>query len=153
MLALPLVLSSATSLTNAKYFFAGDENFPLLIEQLVIEAPTSLSPMGLITYGLETSAARLQSQHKYLQTRRAVIQTDEGLHERELRKRATLAEAIRRGFLVRGYDELNALLAAQLCVTIFGITLDRWLDQDDEQALPQLLHETFRAFRSITAEK
>jgi len=107
--------------------FAGDEELPALVARLVADAPASLSPMMLIAYALETVAAtKFEGRRAYLRTRRAVIQADEGLRERELRKLSALSDAISQGFRDRGFDELTSILAAQLAVTVFSVTLSRW---------------------------
>ncbi len=69
-----------------------------------------------------------------------------------MHKRAAMSEAISRGFLTRGFDELTSMLAAQLCVSVFNITLSCWLDQDSErpQPLSELVQETLRVLQSIT---
>jgi len=133
--------------------FARDEELPAVVAQIAADAPASLSPMMVIADALETVAAtRLDGQLAYLRTRRAVIQADEGLRERELRKQSVLSDAISRGFRTRGLDELTAMLAAQLAVTVFSVTISRWLDQDGEQPLSALVHDTLRALRSVTAD-
>ncbi len=133
--------------------FARDAELPALVARLAADAPASLSPMMLIAYALETVAAtRLEGQRAYLRTRRAIIQADEGLRERELRKLSALSDAINQGFRNRGVDELTALLAAQLAVTVFSVTISRWLDQDGAQPLSALVHDTLRALRSVTAD-
>jgi len=133
--------------------FARDAELPALVARLAADAPASLSPMMLIAYALETVAAtRLEGQRAYLRTRRAIIQVDEGLRERELRKLSALSDAINQGFRDRGVDELAALLAAQLAVTVFSVTISRWLDQDGAQPLSALVHDTLRALRSVTAD-
>lgn len=148
-----------TTRTFFRYFadkrevlFAGDEEIPALVARLVAEAPISFGPMQVIAHGLEVVAAtRFEGRLAYLRTRRAVIQADEGLRERELRKLAALGEAISQGFRERGIDELTALLAAQLAVSVFSITISRWLDQDGEQPLSPLVHDTLRALQAVTA--
>ncbi len=133
--------------------FARDEELPAVVAQIAADAPASLSPMMLIAHALETVAAtRLEGQLAYLRTRRAVIQADEGLRERELRKLSALSDAISRGFRTRGLDEMTSMLAAQLAVTVFSVTISRWLDQDGEQPLSELVHDTLRALRSVTAD-
>jgi len=133
--------------------FARDEELPEFVAQLAADAPASLSPMMLISYALETVAAtRFEGQLDYLRARCAVIQADEGLRERELRKLSVLSDAICQGFRNRGIDELTAILAAQLAVTVFSVTIDRWLDQDGAQPLSELVHDTLRALRSVTAD-
>ena len=133
--------------------FASEEELPALVTRLVADAPASLSPMMLIAYALEAVAAtRFEGRLAYLRTRRAVIQADEGLRERELRKLAALSDAISGGFRDRGFDDLTAMLAAQLAVTVFSVTISRWLDQDGDQPLSALVHDTLRALRSVTAD-
>ncbi len=133
--------------------FARDAELPAVVAQIAADAPASLSPMMLIAHALEIVAAtRLEGQLAYLRTRHAVIQADEGLRERELRKLSALSDAISQGFRNRGLDELTSILAAQLAVTVFSVTISRWLDQDGEQPLSELVHDTLRALRSVTAD-
>lgn len=133
--------------------FAVEADFPTLVARLVADAPAEMRPMALIAYALETVAAtRFEGQHAYLRTRRAVIAADAGLRERELRKLAVLADAVTQGFRDRGVDALTATLAAQVAVTVFNVTLSRWLDHDGEHPLADLVHDTLRAFRSITTD-
>ncbi len=132
--------------------FAGEEELPALVARLAADAPASLSPMIVIAYGLESAATRFEGRLAYLRTRRAVIQADEGLRERELRKLSALSEAITEGFRNRGVDELTSILAAQLAVTVFSVAITRWLDQDGERPLSELVHDTLSAVRSIVAD-
>jgi len=133
--------------------FAGDEDLPALVARLATDAPAALGPLPAIAYALETVAATtFAGRRAYLRACRAVIQADAGLRERELRKLAILADAIGRGFRERGVDELTATLAAQLAVTVFSVTIGRWLDQDGERPLSALVHDTLRALRAVAAE-
>ena len=133
--------------------FAVEEELPALVARLMADAPASLGPMTVIAWGLETVAAtRFEGQLEYLRTRDAIIQSDEGLRERELRKLSVLSEAIRLGFLNRGVDELTSTLAAQTAVTVFDVAMGRWLDQDGERPLSELVRETLGALRSVTAD-
>ena len=133
--------------------FAVEEELPPLVARLMAEAPPSLAPMALIVAGLHTVVAtRFEGQRDYLRTRRAVVQADETLRERELRKLSVLSQATRVGFLKRGVDELTATLAAQIAVTVLDVTVNRWLDHDTEQSLTDLLDEALHALWSLTAE-
>ena len=133
--------------------FAAEQELPALVARLMSEAPASLTPMMLVERGLDIVAAtRFEGNLDYLRTRRAVVQADEGLRERELRKSAVLADAIRREFTIRGADELTATLTAQLAVTVLGVSVDRWLDQGGTQPLTELVHNTLRALRSVICD-
>lgn len=133
--------------------FAVEEEFPALAAKLIADAPASLTPMMVITEGLvNVAATRLDGQLEYLRTRRAVIEADEGLRERELRKLSVLSEAIREGFLNRGVDELTSTLAAQIAVTAFNVAVNRWLDHDSGRPLHDIVHDTLAALRAVTAD-
>lgn len=130
--------------------FAAERELPALVARLLAEAPASLTPLALLERGLQTVAlTRFEGNLDYLQTRRAVIQADEGLRERELRKTSVLADAIHQGLVNRGTDELTAALTAQLAVTVLGVSVDRWLDQGGEPPLTELIQDTLRALRLL----
>jgi hypothetical protein len=84
----------------------------------------------------------------YLRKRRTVINTNEGLRERELRKLANLSDSIASGFQARGIDDLNATLAAQTAVTVFKVALQRWIDQTDGD-LSVTIAETIDALSAV----
>lgn len=133
--------------------FAGEEELPALVERLMAEAPASLGPMAVIASGLKPLAATVfTGRLEYLRTRRAVINADEGLRERELRKLDTLSEAISQGFRGRGADELTSTLAAELAVTVFSVAITRWLDQGGERGLSEIIAETLSALRLVAAD-
>ena len=133
--------------------FGVEEELPALVARLMADAPASLPPLELVEQGLQTIAAtRFQGQHQYLRARDRVIQADQGLREREMRKLSVLSEAIAQGFRRRRVDELTSALTAQIAVAVFSVTLNRWLDQDVEQPLADLFHDTLQALRAVTAE-
>ena len=132
--------------------FAGEEELPARVAKLMADAPADLDPMAVIVEGLNTVADTLFAGGRdFMRTRRAVIQSDEGLRERELRKLSTLSDAIRQGFMDRGVDELTATLSAQVAVTIFSVGIGRWLDQDGDVPLTHFVRDTLDALRSVTA--
>jgi len=142
-----------TTRTFFRHFADKRAVLPALVARLVAAAPASLGPLGVIGHWLETVAATWSDDARaYLRTRRAVIRTDEGLRERELRTLSAMADAIGRAFRERGLDELAALVAAQLAVSVFSVTVDRWLDQDGERPLSDLAQDTLRAFRAAAAD-
>jgi AcrR family transcriptional regulator len=134
--------------------FAGEENLPALVARVMSEAPAAAGPMAVTAYGLETVAAEVfEGRLENLRARRAVVQADEGLRERELRKWSVLSEAVSRGFRDRGADELTAALAAELAVTAFRLALTRWLDQDGERGLAEIVADVLGALRSVARDE
>jgi AcrR family transcriptional regulator len=122
--------------------FGGDEIYAFAT-RLVAEAPPSLDPMTLITAGLKTVAeTRFEGRRDDMRERRAIIRLDDGLRERDLRKRAALRDAIRTGLVARGTGAVTATLLAEVSVTVLFVALDEWLDQDDDRKLADIILDT-----------
>jgi AcrR family transcriptional regulator len=132
--------------------FAGEELMPEWVARLMAEAPPSLGPMELIAQGLAPTAAEIFAGRSldYLLRRRAVIDAEPALYERELRKFALLSEALEQGFRDRGVDDLTARLAAEIAVTTFRIAVTRWLNQGGDPGLPATVEQTLAAVRHLT---
>lgn len=133
--------------------FVREEGVPALIEKLMAEAPASLGPMAVVAYGLEAFATTVfEGRAEYLRRRHTVIDTDAGLRERRLQKLATMSEAIRQGFRKRGTDALTSTLAAEIAMTVFRVAIIRWLAQEDERRLSEIIAETLSALRVVAAD-
>ncbi|CAD6002514.1 TetR/AcrR family transcriptional regulator [Agreia sp. COWG] len=128
--------------------FADENAIPELASRMIAEAPEGTSAMQIVADGFDEVAARQFTRPKqYFLARHVVIQSDEGLRERELRKQAALVDALRRGFEGRGIDPLEALLASHLTGTVFSVSIGRWLSPGETASLPELLHDTFDRLR------
>ena len=119
-----------TTRTFFRYFpdkrevlFAGEDEIPNRVATLMRLTPPMANPMELIASGFETMAPMFEGQLERLRQRRAVIAGNDGLRERELRKRANLSDSFAEGFRTRGVDPLNARLLAETTVTIFSISI------------------------------
>jgi AcrR family transcriptional regulator len=131
--------------------FGGDE-IPALATRLMAEAPPSLEPLPLILGGLQIVAeTRFEGRRDEIRERRAIIRSDEGLRERDLRKRAALSEAIRAGFIDRGVATAAAALVAELTVTVLYVALDEWLDSGGDRTLFEIITETFGSLQAALA--
>lgn len=132
--------------------FAGEELVPERVARLMAEAPPSLGPMELITEGLAPTAAEIFEGRglDYLLRRRAAIDAEPALHERQLRKFSLMSEALEQGFRDRGVDDLTAQLAAEIAVTTFRIAVTRWLNQHGDPDLPATINQTLAAMRHLT---
>ncbi|TDD07972.1 TetR family transcriptional regulator [Nonomuraea deserti] len=133
--------------------FAGEESVPERVARLMAEAPPSLGPMELIAEGLAPAAAEIFEGRSldYLLRRRAAIDAEPALRERELRKFSLMSEALEQGFRDRGVDDLTARLAAEIAVTTFRIAVARWLDQHGDPDLPATINQTLAAMRHLTS--
>lgn len=117
------------------------------------KAPPSLGPMELITERLAPVAVEIFEGRDldYLLRRRAAVDAEPALRERELRKFALLSERLERGFRDRGVDDLTARVAAEIAVTTLRIAVTRWLDQHGDPDLPTTINDTLAAMRHLTS--
>ncbi|HEX6343805.1 helix-turn-helix domain-containing protein [Umezawaea sp.] len=133
--------------------FAGEHLVPEQVARLLAEAPPSLGPMDLITEGLAPAAAEVFQGRglDHLLRRRAAIDAEPALRERELRKYSLMSEALEKGFRDRGVDDLTARLAAEIAVTAFRVAVTRWLDRNGDPDLPTTIGQTLAAVRHLTS--
>jgi AcrR family transcriptional regulator len=131
--------------------FGGDE-IPAFASRLMAEAPPSLDPVTLIVGGLKTVAeTRFEGRREEIRERRDIIRSDQGLRERDLRKRADLSEAIKAGFIDRGVGTAAAALVAELTVTVLYLAIDEWLDSGGDRTLFEKITETFGSLQAALA--
>lgn len=128
--------------------FGGDE-IPRLVTRLLADAPASLDPMTLIVEGLKAFAGnQFEGRRAELRERRAIVRSDEGLRERELRKLDAVREAVRDGLVGRGTEAMTASLLADTSVTLLHVALDEWLDTDGERPLAEIIPDALQALRT-----
>ena len=147
-----------TTRTFFRYFadkreviFGGVE-IPDLATRLIADAPASLDPVTLVFGGLQTVAeTRFEGRREELRQRLAIIRSDEGLRERDLRKRADLGEAIRAGFVSRGVAAVTAALLAEITMTVLFVALDEWIDRDDDRTLFEIIMATLGSLQATLA--
>jgi AcrR family transcriptional regulator len=129
--------------------FGAEAELPGVVSGVLADAPPGLTPLELVEFGLtRVAASRFNGLREFLRARRSIIVTDVGLQERELRKNAGLGDVIRNSLASRGFDSLAASIAARIAVAIFTLSLDRWLDGDDD-SFASLVTEAFATTRSI----
>jgi AcrR family transcriptional regulator len=116
--------------------FADTDQMPTLATRLVLDAPPELGPLAVVAYGLPTLAATaFEGRLEQLKQRKAVIDGNGGLRERELRKMEQLVDAIAEAFRCRGVDELTAAVVAETAVGVVKVALRRWIESDGQEPL------------------
>ncbi|WP_456832864.1 TetR family transcriptional regulator [Deinococcus sp. UYEF24] len=130
-----------------------DGDTTALVERLMEQTDHSATPVGLIVSQLGPFAeAVFGARREALLLRHRIVETDQGLRERELRKMATLKWSIVGGFIRRGCDELTAALAADLAMSVLGAALERWLTAEPGPKLSAFVADALAAFRNLAAE-
>lgn len=130
--------------------FSDEGELPALASRMIAEAPASATPMDVVTHGLDAvAAAHFDGRFEHFKRRRATIQLDASLKERELQKLSALSDAISGGFQDRGVAVLESILIAHITATVFSVSISRWLDGDGRTPLIELLHDTLATLQSI----
>ncbi|RIX27618.1 TetR/AcrR family transcriptional regulator [Amnibacterium setariae] len=128
--------------------------------RLMREAPEGLDVLALVRDRLRTVAeTTFEGSRSEVRRVRALIAADPALQERDLQKRAALAEVVRSAFADRGEDPITAALVGDLVVSVLHVALERWLDEpaDDAAATPfadvidEVLAASATLLRSATA--
>ncbi|GGP42999.1 TetR family transcriptional regulator [Saccharothrix coeruleofusca] len=128
--------------------FAEDAGVAAIVTELMARVPASAAPLAVVRESLRLMAdTYFEERKEVLRQRRELVRCDEGLRERELRKRAAVSDAIREGFLARGLDATRATLLAETCVTLLGVSMAEWLD-DDDRYLRDIVRDTFETLRA-----
>lgn len=136
--------------------FLRDREFPIVVATVLASAPTGLTPLELVMFGLETvTAENFDGWRRGMIVRRSIIRSDEGLRERELLKSSRLAAAIESALVAEEVAPADAALVAPFGVLVFETALTEWLDADpdggDVRSLPEVLRATLARLRTLTA--
>jgi AcrR family transcriptional regulator len=131
--------------------FGGAAALQEVFVSAAVGAPDSASPIDAVAAALEAAGALLQTRREFAGPRHAVITANAELRERELIKLATLAAALADALRTRGVAGPAATLIAEAGIAVFKVAFERWVDQSNEQDLPQLLRESLAELKAVTA--
>lgn len=144
--------------------FLRDREFPTVVATVLAAAPTGLTPLGLVMFGLEAvTAENFELWRSGMIARRVIIHSDERLRERELLKSSRLADAIERALVDEGVEPESAALVAPFGVFIFETALGEWLDEPHQldepdesgsagvRPLPEVLRATLARLQALPA--
>lgn len=127
--------------------FTGEDELPGVVARMFDEADHGLTPMQMVDRGFRQIVfPRLESFRDEIAVRRKIVDTDEGLRERELRKLTILQDAAKQALLRRGLTPIDAEIMARLAVAMYDTTLELWLAQGTRTRLDDVLDTVFDAF-------
>ena len=133
--------------------FADADAMPSLAARLVLDAPPDIGPMDLVAQGLPTLAATaFDGRLEQLKQRKAVIDGNDGLRERELRKMERLVNAIAEAFRLRGVDDLTAAVVAETAVGVVKVALRRWIESDGREPLRTIMTDSLTRISDAFAQ-
>jgi hypothetical protein len=116
-------------------------------------APVSLSAIDAVGEALQAAAALLGQRRDYARRRQAIITANAELQERERIKLAPLASALADGLRRRGVGDPAAILAAEAGIAVFRVAFERWIDESEHRALPQVIRDSLNELKAVTARR
>jgi AcrR family transcriptional regulator len=131
--------------------FWGAGSLQELLVNAVADAPDSVTPLDAVATALEAAGAVLQERRQGARQRQSIIAANPELQERELIKLATLAAALADTLRQRGVTDPAASLTAEAGIAVFKIAFERWVDETNEQDLPEVMRESLEELRAVTA--
>jgi AcrR family transcriptional regulator len=133
--------------------FFGAQALEELFVAAVAAAPQSAAPLDAVAAALDAAAAMFEERREFAARRQQVINDNPELHERELIKLASLADAVAETLRDRGVGDPAAILTAEAGITVFRVAFERWVDPTNRDPLQQLIDELLEELRAVTATR
>ena len=128
--------------------FDGEAVLRSALTAAIAGAPDGLAPLDLLFGAFGSVLPLLEASRSFAKPRQDVIAATPALAERELAKRAALADAMTAALRARGVDDLRATLAARTGMTAFAQATIAWLD-DPAIELGERLDLAHAALRTV----
>jgi len=124
-----------------------------LFVEAVEAAPQDATPLQAARLAVEAAAVELQEARgrDFAAARRRIVAANAELRERELSKLAEVAAAVAAAQRGRGVEEPLASLTAELALAAFRVAFDRWVADDEQRSLPQLVDESLAGIAAAVA--
>lgn len=132
--------------------FAGQADAEDLIAAEIRHQPPSADPLQAAAAGLKQAAATRWEQYRAgaADLGRLIAASPE-LQERELGKRAVLADRIAAALRDRGTSDAAAIVTAWTAVAVFFVARNRWNQPGNAQPLADLIDTSLADFRTAVA--
>ena len=132
--------------------FSGGELLTDLLARTAAGAPDSATPIEAAAAGLDAIGALLQERRDFARERARVIAETPELQERELIKLASMAAALADALCERGIARPAASLVAEVAIVVFKTAFERWVDENNQCALPELIRQSLDELTALTGE-
>jgi AcrR family transcriptional regulator len=153
-------IAQAAGLTERSFFryfadkrevlFDGQALFQRGFLDGVAAAPAEAAAVDTVAVGLDAISAFFPDERRpYSRLRQTIIGAHPELQERELLKMASLAEGIAGVLRERGIREPQATLAAETCVTAFGVAFRQWIAEEEERPFIDIARDVLGELRSL----
>jgi AcrR family transcriptional regulator len=116
----------------------GDEDTSAQVSADLAQAPPGLTTAEFIAWGLALTAQRFAGHRDKLRVVQVLIDSDEHLRERALRKREMLTTLLAEALRHRGLAEQRSRLLAEAAVSALYAALDQWLNSETDESIDAL---------------
>ncbi len=151
-------IAEAAGLTKRTFFnhfpdkreilFAGASSFEESVVNHLRSIPHDVAALEAVVQALSIAGSELARYREFSILRRDLIALNVELRERDLVKMVSLTDAIAVELLKRRVGATQASLAAQIGISIFNWSYDRWISGNDLD-LSELMRTTLFDVRSI----
>lgn len=132
--------------------FAGQDEFLAGFLSGITAAAPGAGPMERVLAAVRGAAVLFPNRRRSdVRLRQSVIEENPALGEREQHKLAVLAAALARSLREQGVEEPAATLAARSGVTVFSVSLARWIAPGEDRSLADLIDRTHDDLVRLTA--
>lgn len=111
-------------------------------------APADATPLQTVAAALDAFATTVGQDHAWSRRRRAVIDANPELLERELVKLATMAQQLADVLRGRGVPDPDAALVAEAGLGVLRVAFDQWTAADDAPPLATIMQTALGRLRS-----
>lgn len=132
--------------------FSGDNLLEELIQTAIADAEDpALHPARATLAAIAAAGTVLESRRGFVRRRNAVVASNASLRERELLKLAGLADIAATALRQHGTPEQEAVMVAEVAITLFRIAFDRWVDEADTVTFAEVLDTAARQLQAMMA--
>jgi len=129
--------------------FLNSDEAPLSAMTVKESLTSEVSILELIERALLLRASDFETDLELLKIRHRVIQSNDELRERELRKRDDFTVNLTNSFTENGIERVQAQIAAKVSVAIFSTALNEWVNQTGSEPLSGFVDESMAAYYSL----
>ncbi|MEN0102035.1 MAG: helix-turn-helix domain-containing protein [Curtobacterium sp.] len=153
-------IAAATDVTERTFFrhfadkreviFAGQDDFLAMFIDPIADAPADAPPFALIARSLDSAGHFFPEERRpFSRIRQTIIDSEPSLGERELAKLATLKVRLGEVLRDRGIGEPAATLAAETGVTVFHLSFQQWIAEEEVRPFADIARERLDALTSM----
>ncbi|HEV7651032.1 MAG TPA: TetR family transcriptional regulator [Actinophytocola sp.] len=120
----------------------------------VAAAPSDAPPIEVAAAAVDSAATLFPDERRpHSRTRQAVIDKNRPLQERELHKLAGIAALLADALRARGVDDLEATIAAEIGIAVFGIAFGQWIRDGEKRSLTDISADVLRELLTLTERR